>query len=246
LVHLAGYTPRVRVLLILGLLAAPVAARGDPVLQAPKKVSKAELERFLTDRCEFQMASTAHRFHAGGWYAGTGIMGARMNGKWKVRDRSVIVDSRGNGGPCGDGDCSRDWSGSFRWADIEVSPRDFILTINSSKVDGVFMRCDPGVCKGGKGSTCVIEDAWLIRPGAKDRGRFERTKAHLAKAGLQDVVLVEGPPTKHRRKASQVWFQVDEGPARKAAAKLAPVIGPAEVKRWEWGGAYEMIIIVGP
>lgn len=79
--------------------------------------------------------------------------------------------------------------------------------------------------------------ATKIIPGSKDRKLFD---------AVTKFDFFVGEPAKTPRTTSEIWFQDSyEDEAKALARRLEGELGSITPQRWEWGGLYPLIVVVG-
>ncbi len=234
-----------RVASTLALLLWSAPGYGQEPLESPQQVADEAIAKMLEQRCQFEVPTSYGFFEPKGVFTWRGPMGAHAKGSWKVQRGAVVVDATGRGGPCGgdDEDCDKPYPVEMRFSRIKVT--DELVTWKAQTGPQLF-RCRGKT--GCDGEACVeVLDAVQIRAGSNYLRLYDDIRKHLAGWDWPDGwLVVDGPPTKHQRKTTQIWFQGDDDTAAwRVARALEPIVGLVKPKKWTWGGPYSVIVVTG-
>ena len=226
---------------LLGTLLISTPALAADVLPGPKAAKDFEIANFLKTHCKLEWPMSVSRFKPNGFYDARGTMGERSDGKWTVARDTIVITATDSGGPCDDEDCPPSRPDLTRYTSVKVSAS--LLSMKVGKGEVLF-RCDGKT--GCNSDGCPKVDAAVqVRPGHADKTQHGKVLKALAAWKTDEGVVVKGDKPRNPRARTEIWFKDDREGASAVAKVLEPLIGKVEPKRWKWGGAYEVIVIVG-
>lgn len=167
---------------------------------------------------------------------GCGGEGTKVDGEWLAKGRHMY-GTMGN-------------SCKFHYEVTAIS-QNFVRFYSHDEGGGQNLV---GLYCGGEQNACGTVDGPTIKvtAGAEDSSLFDSVVADYTQPEMMDMASAsgdlwfDGGQAKKPRKVSEIWYADGfEKQARELADSLEKKIGPVEPQAWEWGGPYDIYLIVG-